>query len=32
MTANLDKPLFDYLLRLGDSPLILAQRLGAWKA
>ena len=21
---------FDYLLRLGDSPLILAQRLGAW--
>jgi ring-1,2-phenylacetyl-CoA epoxidase subunit PaaC len=30
MTANLDKPLFDYLLRLGDSPLILAQRLGAW--
>ena len=22
--------LFDYLLRLGDSPLILAQRLGAW--
>lgn len=30
MPANLDKPLFDYLLRLGDSPLILAQRLGAW--
>jgi ring-1,2-phenylacetyl-CoA epoxidase subunit PaaC len=30
MAANLDKPLFDYLLRLGDSPLILAQRLGAW--
>ncbi len=23
-------PLFNYLLRLGDSPLILAQRLGAW--
>ena len=30
MTANLDTSLFDYLLRLGDSPLILAQRLGAW--
>ena len=28
--ADLDRPLFDYLLRLGDSPLILAQRLGAW--
>jgi ring-1,2-phenylacetyl-CoA epoxidase subunit PaaC len=28
--AGLDRPLFDYLLRLGDSPLILAQRLGAW--
>lgn len=27
---DLDRPLFDYLLRLGDSPLILAQRLGAW--
>jgi ring-1,2-phenylacetyl-CoA epoxidase subunit PaaC len=27
---GLDRPLFDYLLRLGDSPLILAQRLGAW--
>jgi ring-1,2-phenylacetyl-CoA epoxidase subunit PaaC len=27
---NIDRPLFDYLLRLGDSPLILAQRLGAW--
>jgi ring-1,2-phenylacetyl-CoA epoxidase subunit PaaC len=27
---NFDRPLFDYLLRLGDSPLILAQRLGAW--
>src|SRR6266508_1302118 len=25
-----DENLFDYLLRLGDSPLILAQRLGAW--
>jgi ring-1,2-phenylacetyl-CoA epoxidase subunit PaaC len=25
-----DRHLFDYLLRLGDSPLILAQRLGAW--
>jgi len=25
-----DQALFDYLLRLGDSPLILAQRLGAW--
>jgi ring-1,2-phenylacetyl-CoA epoxidase subunit PaaC len=25
-----DRDLFDYLLRLGDSPLILAQRLGAW--
>jgi ring-1,2-phenylacetyl-CoA epoxidase subunit PaaC len=28
MTA--DRQLFDYLLRLGDSPLILAQRLGEW--
>jgi len=27
---NRDEALFDYLLRLGDSPLILAQRLGAW--
>jgi ring-1,2-phenylacetyl-CoA epoxidase subunit PaaC len=27
---NSDRALFDYLLRLGDSPLILAQRLGAW--
>lgn len=27
---NLDRLLFGYLLRLGDSPLILAQRLGAW--
>jgi ring-1,2-phenylacetyl-CoA epoxidase subunit PaaC len=26
---NHDRHLFDYLLRLGDSPLILAQRLGA---
>ncbi len=25
-----DEALFEYLLRLGDSPLILAQRLGAW--
>jgi ring-1,2-phenylacetyl-CoA epoxidase subunit PaaC len=25
-----DEALFQYLLRLGDSPLILAQRLGAW--
>jgi ring-1,2-phenylacetyl-CoA epoxidase subunit PaaC len=25
-----NRALFDYLLRLGDSPLILAQRLGAW--
>jgi ring-1,2-phenylacetyl-CoA epoxidase subunit PaaC len=25
-----DPQLFDYLLRLGDSPLILAQRLGEW--
>src|SRR4051794_3678790 len=25
-----DALLFDYLLRLGDSPLILAQRLGEW--
>ena len=24
--------LFEYLLRLGDSPLILAQRLGEWAA
>ena len=30
MAMNSDKALFDYLLRLGDSPLILAQRLGAW--
>jgi ring-1,2-phenylacetyl-CoA epoxidase subunit PaaC len=27
---TLDRQLFDYLLRLGDSPLILAQRLGEW--
>lgn len=25
-----DRKLFDYLLRLGDSPLVLAQRLGEW--
>jgi 1,2-phenylacetyl-CoA epoxidase catalytic subunit len=25
-----DERLFQYLLRLGDSPLILAQRLGEW--
>jgi ring-1,2-phenylacetyl-CoA epoxidase subunit PaaC len=25
-----DRDLFDYLLRVADSPLILAQRLGAW--
>ena len=25
-----DEPLFLYLLRLGDSPLVLAQRLGEW--
>ena len=25
-----DRLLFDYLLRLGDSPLVLAQRLSAW--
>jgi ring-1,2-phenylacetyl-CoA epoxidase subunit PaaC len=25
-----DRLLFDYLLRLGDSPLVLAQRLGEW--
>jgi ring-1,2-phenylacetyl-CoA epoxidase subunit PaaC len=27
---TIDRQLFDYLLRLGDSPLILAQRLGEW--
>jgi len=27
---NPDEQLFQYLLRLGDSPLILAQRLGEW--
>ena len=27
---SLDRQLLDYLLRLGDSPLVLAQRLGAW--
>jgi ring-1,2-phenylacetyl-CoA epoxidase subunit PaaC len=26
----MDRALFQYLLRLGDSPLILAQQLGAW--
>ncbi len=25
-----DEALFDYLLRLGDTPLVLAQRLGEW--
>src|SRR5215467_14157285 len=25
-----DRQLFDYLLRLGDSPLVLSQRLGEW--
>jgi len=30
MSRNLDHALFGYLLRLGDSPLILAQRLGPW--
>src|SRR3546814_5080027 len=25
-----DRPLFDYLLRLGDDSLILGQRLGEW--
>ena len=29
-SMNHDRQLFDYLLRLGDTPLILAQRLGAW--
>ena len=28
--ATLDEQRFQYLLRLGDSPLILAQRLGEW--
>jgi ring-1,2-phenylacetyl-CoA epoxidase subunit PaaC len=28
--SDLDRLLSGYLLRLGDSPLILAQRLGAW--
>ena len=27
---NDDERLFQFLLRLGDSPLILAQRLGEW--
>lgn len=26
----MDKPLFEYLLRLGDTDLVLAQRLSAW--
>jgi ring-1,2-phenylacetyl-CoA epoxidase subunit PaaC len=26
----MDEPLFDYLLRLGDTDLVLAQRLGEW--
>ena len=32
MDAEMDneRRLFDYLLRLGDSPLVLAQRLGEW--
>jgi ring-1,2-phenylacetyl-CoA epoxidase subunit PaaC len=30
MTAVSDRALFDALLRLADSPLVLAQRLGAW--
>ena len=30
MSSDLDRLLFGYLLRLGDSPLVLAQRLGAW--
>jgi ring-1,2-phenylacetyl-CoA epoxidase subunit PaaC len=30
MTRDRDEQLFEYLLRLGDSPLILAQRLGEW--
>jgi ring-1,2-phenylacetyl-CoA epoxidase subunit PaaC len=30
MTLTRDQQLFRYLLRLGDSPLILAQRLGEW--
>src|SRR5205085_3671245 len=25
-----DEALFEYLLRLGDTPLVLAQRLGEW--
>jgi ring-1,2-phenylacetyl-CoA epoxidase subunit PaaC len=28
--VSIDEQLFQYLLRLGDSPLILAQRLGEW--
>ena len=30
MSAVTDRALFDALLRLADSPLVLAQRLGAW--
>jgi len=30
MAAGTDRALFDALLRLADSPLVLAQRLGAW--
>ena len=30
MTTISDRALFDALLRLADSPLVLAQRLGAW--
>jgi ring-1,2-phenylacetyl-CoA epoxidase subunit PaaC len=30
VTAISDRALFDALLRLADSPLVLAQRLGAW--
>jgi ring-1,2-phenylacetyl-CoA epoxidase subunit PaaC len=30
MSPNRDQLLFQYLLRLADSPLILAQRLGEW--
>jgi ring-1,2-phenylacetyl-CoA epoxidase subunit PaaC len=30
MPVTRDEQLFQYLLRLGDSPLILAQRLGEW--
>jgi ring-1,2-phenylacetyl-CoA epoxidase subunit PaaC len=30
LSMNLDRQLFDYLLRLADSDLVLAQRLGEW--